>query len=102
MNYTNKLVYLAKRANVLKCLDNLEMRGFSEAKKIRKLITSEITEDSAMTSADWGRLGLVFGVLWAKLDIVINALNSGNKDRQEIARKLSDMSNAAVKYFGRS
>ena len=58
-----------------------------------------LQEDSAFSTADWTRLGVIVGTLWAKLDKIVSALQSGrggNRSEQylrDISMKLDRLVN---------
>ena len=70
--------------------DMLETIGTEESLSIKK----DLEEDSVLTGGDWARFGVIVGLLWNKLDSIITELKSGNMDRKELTRKLSDIADA--------
>ena len=94
-----KILIKSKRDDVLKMLETLEKGGPSLRDKVERLreLVPVIIEGSAFTTGDWTRFGVVFGLLWTKLDQIITSAkdSSRNLDRLgEISRKMDSLINA--------
>lgn len=53
----------------------------SPLKRLQKISTK--LKESAYTTADWTRLGVLAGILWAKLDKIIHSLQATGSGRSE-------------------
>jgi len=94
-----RILIKSKRDDVLKMLETLKKEGPSLRDKVERLreLVPVIIEGSAFTTGDWTRFGVVFGLLWTKLDQIITSAkdSSRNLDRLgEISRKMDSLINA--------
>ncbi len=95
MNDAEKLILLSKVSDCFEWLDELSTQKIGG--KFPITIKNQLNEESVLTTGDWARLGVITGLLWTKLDQIINELKNGNRDRQDVGRKLSDLSYALRK-----
>ena len=94
-----RILIKSKRDDVLKMLETLKKEGPSLRDKVERLreLVPVIIEGSAFTTGDWTRFGVVFGLLWTKLDQIITSAKDSSRslDRLgEISRKMDSLINA--------
>ena len=86
---TEKLLAEERKLKMLEQVRRLNATG------VESEFVTKLAED--ITNADWTRFGVVFGLLWSKLDSLISAIKEGNRNGDDIKRVLGDISKTLSK-----
>lgn len=83
-NTTVDRLMIKSQAKELKSMLESAKENHPESAELLSVEEELVQLQEGLTSSDWGRLGVLFGLLWHKLDTIIKHLNDSNTSLKNI------------------